>query len=69
MKKEIILKKEFDNYSREELINEIKQLEQQLEIGRVQFIELEERIIGANTEIKFLRQVIINLTKNNRRIV
>ena len=57
-----ILKK-FDDMSREELINVIQELEYQKQRDRDYFRNFEERIIGANSEIEFLRQVILNLTK------
>lgn len=60
---ETIIKDEFDNYSRGQLIDEIKHLRTQLDINRGHFMNLENRLIGANNEIDFLRQVIINLTK------
>lgn len=63
MEEKEILEKRFDDLSREQLIAEIKNLEMHLDTGRQQFFRLEERIMSANQEIDFLRQIILNLTK------
>lgn len=60
--KEDLLKK-YENLSKDGLIIEIINLENQLDISRQQIFQLEERIIDVNHEIDFLRQVILNLTK------
>lgn len=57
------ISKKFDDMSREELINAIQELEYQKQRDRDYFRNFEERVIGANSEIEFLRQVILNLTK------
>ena len=57
------LLKSLENLSREQLIVEIKELENHLDIGRQQFFKLEQRIIEKSQEIEFLRQVVLNLTK------
>lgn len=57
------LLKSLENLSREQLIVEIKELENQLDIGRQQFFKLEQRIMEKSQEIEFLRQVVLNLTK------
>lgn len=57
------ISKKFDDMSREELIKAIQELEYQKQRDRDYFRSFEERVIGANSEIEFLRQVILNLTK------
>lgn len=63
MEEKEILEHRFDDLSRKQLIVEIKNLEKNLNIGREQYFQLEERIMTANHEIEFLRQVVLNLTK------
>ena len=60
--KEIFIKR-FENWSREQLVDEIKRLEHCLDAGRQQFADYERRVFEVNQEIEFLRQVILNLTK------
>ena len=57
------ISKKIDDMSREELIKEIEKLDNTRQRDRDYLRSLEERVIRANSEIEFLRQVILNMTK------
>ena len=63
MSVKVEIKDIYDDFSREELVKEIYNLKEQNERGCQQFRGVEERLLSAMSEIDFLRQVILNLTK------